>query len=72
MVSNPIRRAARGFEAHSEVREGLKGPPEGPGGVGKPTLMSGRSRVAHPEVQEGSRGTPEVWEGSGDPPGGMG
>ena len=58
-----------GSEALSEVREHLVGPPEGPGGVRRPTRRSGRSQGAHLKVREGSVGPPG---GPGIPRGGPG
>ena len=49
--------------AHPEVREGLGGPPGGPGVVGRPTLRSGRGWEANPVVREGSGGPPGGPEG---------
>ena len=40
---SPYRRARRSREVHSEVREGSGGPPEGPGGVRRPTQWSWRA-----------------------------
>ena len=44
--------------AHPEVQERLKGPPEGEGGVGRPTRRSGKGQEAHPVVQDGSGVSP--------------
>ena len=42
-----------GWVHHTEVREGLGGPSEGSGGVGRPTQWSGRGQVAHPRSVSG-------------------
>ena len=47
MVGSPTRRSGRG-----------QGQPEGSGGVGLPTLKSGKGRESLPEVREGSGGPP--------------
>ena len=61
--------SGRGSESHLEVREGLKvpsggpggvgGPPERPRGVGLPTRWSEWGREAHLEVREESGDPPE-------------
>lgn len=42
----------------SAGREGLRGHPSGPVGVGRPSLMSERGQEAFPEVQKVSGGPP--------------
>ena len=44
------------LEAHTEVREGLEGPPGGSVGFGNPTRRSESGREAQAEVWEGSGG----------------
>ena len=71
MVSRPIqkvmrdredfRRARRGREAILDSQEGLRGPPRGPGGVGRPSV----------KVQEGLGGTPGRLGGTPGKPGGV-
>ena len=56
----------------SEVREGSKFPPRGPGVVGRPSRMSGRSREALPEVRDGLEALLEVRDRSKGPPEGPG
>ena len=73
-VGRPTRISGRGREAHTEVRQGLEGPPGSLGGdgspnrrskgIGRPTRRSGRSREANPEVRKGVE-RPTWWFGTG-------
>ena len=78
MVSKPIWRVARGFEAHPEVWEWSGSPPGVSGGVGRDNRLAGSGWEAHPVVREGLVGPPvgpedrethpDIWESSGCPP----
>ena len=57
-----------GWEAISDVQEGLGGPAECPGVDRKPSLMFESGREALPDIQEWSGGPPNVQEWSGCPP----
>ena len=79
MVGSPSRWTVRGRESIPEVREGLGGPSEGPGEVGKPTWRPGRIpeddpvvREAHLKGWEGREANPEVREVLGGPSKGPG
>ena len=52
-----------------QVQEVLKGPPAGPGMVGRTSCRSWKGRETFPVVQEAF---PDFWEGSGVPPAGPG
>ena len=80
----PYYKSETGWESFPEGREGLGGPPRGPGGIGwvilrsrmgrRPTRRSERGRESYLEGWEWSGGYPEACKGSGGPtrvPGGV-
>ena len=64
-VGRPARKFGSCQEAHSEILEGSRCPPEWPGAVGRPSRNSWRGREALPEVQEGLGVPPGSLKGVG-------